>query len=317
MGGGYRKRPLDVALTARGLAGALLLLSIGCRRNDAAATSAEASAPAAASVGSVAPAVSSASDVAVAVAGVAEGDASSEAAAPVGNPYARLPSLESAPNAYAGFSKDDRYLGYQISTCGTCPEEFHFVGPGVPKLSFRYFYDPTLDQDVREKREKAHDAEVERKLAALGVQKIKDGRVLRGPFPYPDLTFAVKTSRNTANGKVTLHFGARVGAEAPVYPIRIDLGPHPMVRETERDPDWAKLTPSERAKRLEESGEAFSMDEPMLAYANVTKDGHEIGVVATARGSGFYEAGGVARMDVEKFVGEVRAGTKPRRDAGP
>jgi hypothetical protein len=118
----------------------LLLLAMGCRRDDA--------------IAKEAPRVSTSASTTSADASVPP----SEAGAPGSDPYARLAPIAMGAEGYAGFSKDDRYLGYEISTCETCPDE------------------PTLSEDVREKRQKAHDAEVDRKLTALGVQRIKDGR---------------------------------------------------------------------------------------------------------------------------------------------
>src|SRR5262249_886035 len=163
-----------------------------------------------------------------------------------------------------------------ISTCDPCPMAFHFEGNGVRPLNFAYFYEPGLTEGELERRQKKHDAEVEKKLAELGAAKAEDGRVLRGPFPYPDLTSATKTWRDEGRGKVTLLFGARVGTSAPVYPIRVNLGPHPMFKPPKAVADgWLKLTPAERAEELSKWHEQFTMDDPILAYANVTKDGKD------------------------------------------
>lgn len=47
-----------------------------------------------------------------------------------------------------GFSNDDRYLGYEISTCDPCPSEFTFVSPRAPAISMSYFYAPQLDSSI-------------------------------------------------------------------------------------------------------------------------------------------------------------------------
>jgi hypothetical protein len=239
------------------------------------------------------------------------------------DPYVGLPSLDvGEPLTFmvgrrVGFSADDRYLGFEISTCDPCPAQFHFKGNGVKSIDFAYFYDPPLPEDERERRQKKHDADVEKKLAELGPAKAEDGRILRGPFPYPDLTFASKTWRDERTGKVTLLFGARVGTRAPVYPIRIELGPHPMFKPPKEVVDgFAKLTPAERAEELRQWQDGFKMYDPVLAYANVTKDGKDIGVVAIAGGNMWYEAGDVARMPVRKFVAHVRGETRIEPDGG-
>lgn len=239
----------------------------------------------------------------------ARGASSLDASSPSPGPYGELPEVDPMlAQRVAGYSKDDRYLGYAISTCDPCPTELHFVPKAGPELSFSYFYQPDLPNDVQERRRKAHDADVDRRLTALGVAKVEEGRALRGPFPA-DLRFAVKSTRDDAKGTVTLHFGARASAGPAVYPMRVVLGPHPMF-EPPKDvrAGMAKLSEAERARATKDWRDQWPMSDPELAYANVTRDGKEIGVVAVARGSMWFEAGAVLRMPVDRFVAEVRAG---------
>ena len=238
--------------------------------------------------------------------------------AAVSDPYASLPPLESdgrilVSQRFVGFTKDDRYLGYEISVCDPCPPQFHFTGPGVPPLDLKYLWEPGQDDELAEGRRKKNDDEVDRRLKDLGVVHAEGGRTLRGPFPHPDLAFATTTTRDDETGKVTLLFGARIGDAPPVYPMRVVLGPHPMfepVPDVRRSLD--KMTPAERAVELRKWHEQFQMYDPILAYANLTKNGKDIGIVVIAGGNGWHETGGVLRMPVARFIAAIRAGS----DAG-
>ena len=230
-------------------------------------------------------------------------DAAVDAAVEPG-PYAELPDVTGdegdgiGSDRVVGFSSDDRYIGFGVSTCDPCPEQFHFRGPGVPALDFAYFYDPGTDDDeaTHAAREKANDAKVEATLARLGASKVKDYRVLRGPFPFPDLVFAAKSSRS-AQGGVTLDVGAHVVGEEPVFPIHIPLGMHPI--------SHSSGIPKEVVLEL--------MHDARLGYLNVTKDGHDIGAVGIARGDYWWESGATARMPTTAFVAQVYDATGRKR----
>src|SRR5262245_32344786 len=128
----------------------LLVLALACRR-DRPVPKREPTAPTA-SIPTSADASSALPDP-IGMSVVSGVDASIDAGAPgSSNAYARLAPIAMGGDGYAGFSSDDRYLGYEISTCETCADEFHFFGPGVPPLSFKYFDDPTVDESAREKR---------------------------------------------------------------------------------------------------------------------------------------------------------------------
>jgi len=246
--------------------------------------------------------------VASADASTSETDAGAPPASGGEWPYTALPSIENI-GGYAGYTKDDRYLGYQISNCGNCPEEFHFVAPGLPEITFATFSDWGGEQAATERRQAAHDAAVMRRIATLGVQKVSDGRKLRGPFPYADLMFAMKTTSDAATGKTSLHFGARVGKDEPVYPMQITLGPHPLLPK--EIAEAKKTVPAaEQPAEIKRITEGMMMSEPTLMYANVSKNGTEIAIVAHARGPYWHETAAVLRMPVAKFVKEVYAGSK-------
>jgi hypothetical protein len=211
---------------------------------------------------------------------------------PTGSPnprlYAELPPLDGdglmLADRRVGFSRDDAYLGWAISGCDPCPLAFHFESPRAPPIDIAYRWNPKddglLPPEQAKKLADADAAKVDHILESLGIEKASNGRTLRGPFPYPDLVFATAHTPADAKGMVTLHFGARVVGHAPIFPIHIALGPHP---------GWP----------------GASMHEPTLAYANVTHDGSEIGVVAIANGDMWMEQGRVARMSTAKLVGEV------------
>ena len=207
-------------------------------------------------------------------------------------------------NRRMGFSADDTYLGYEISVCDPCPSEFHFKSPSKPPLDFAYYHDPGRWDAVTEKKK---NAEVDRKLKELGIPPGPQ-RTLRGPFPFPDLVFASKSERNDATGKVSLLFGARASGYAPVFPMRVELGPNPMFgtpMDAAEQARVAKLSPAERKKEIEGWKENWVLGDAMLTYANVTKDGSDIGVVAVATGTMWYETAGVARMSARSFAAQV------------
>ncbi|CAN5763495.1 hypothetical protein BH09MYX1_BH09MYX1_14880 [soil metagenome] len=245
------------------------------------------------------------------------------------DPYAELPAIDAGSpmlaDRKAGYSKDDKYLGFEISVCDPCPSEFHFTGPGVPAVDVHYHYDPANDgnlaHDAAEKRAKANDDAVDRKLQELGIDAAKDGRVLRGPFPYPDIVFATTAAQgaqSSQKGTVALLFGGHVASEpksTASYPMRIEVGAHPMydaMPATERA-RIAKLPPAERDKAMSDWHAQFGMSPPVLAYVNVTKDGREIGVVAVASGSMWFEAGAVGRMNASAFAAKIYDDTGMRR----
>lgn len=115
---------------------------------------------------------------------------------------------------------------------------------------------------------------------------------------------------------MTLLFGAHLPGEEPVYPIRVVIGPHAMRAVTKNDKDLKKLPPAEREKKLNELVDAYTMSDPILAYANVTKDGRDIGVVALSSGTFWYEVGAVGRMQTATFVKKVRDETSKRHATG-
>ena len=217
-----------------------------------------------------------------------------------------------------GFSKDDVYLGYTVSTCDPCPLEFHFTSPTKPAIDLAFHYDPQGDSSLSpaaaEARAKKDDDEVRRKLAELGAEPGGKPRALRGPFPYPDLIFAQAIDRAPAIGKASLLFGARVGGYAPVFPVRLELGPHPMFDRMPASSQAAiaKLPPAERAKEWKDWHAQWLVGDPVLAYANVTRDGAELGVVAITTGTMWWEEAKVARVPVPAFVAHVYNGTGMR-----
>jgi hypothetical protein len=224
-----------------------------------------------------------------------------------GGVYAELPPLDEPTlelsSRFVGFTKDDVYLGYAVSRCDPCPLAFEFKAISKPPISLSYFFQPGLTEEEFERRQKKNDEAVDIKLAKLGVERAEAGRVLRGPFPDEELRFAVDVDA----GSNVLLFGAHVPGEPPVYPMHLDVGAHPMARAV--PPQIARLKGPEREKALHEFRDEFTMDRPRLAYANVTRDGREIGAVAIAPGAMWYESAVVARMPTSAFVAEIYEGT--------
>jgi hypothetical protein len=210
-----------------------------------------------------------------------------------------------------GFSEKDDYLGYEISRCDACRSEFHFTSPTQPALDFGYFNDMGNPNAPGAQQQ---NADVERKLRMLDVHE-GNWRKLRGPFPYPDLVFATATDRNDVQGKVSLLFGAHVVGYAPVFPIRVEVGPSPMFGTPMMPSEQARvaaLPPDERAKELRAWTNQWLLNDPGVAYANVTHDGSDVGVVAVATGSMWLEMGAVARMSAKAFAGQVYNDTAMR-----
>lgn len=212
-----------------------------------------------------------------------------------------------------GFSRDDEYLGWAISRCDPCPVDFHFDGRTKPALDFGYFYEPGNPNG--EALAKKHDAEVERKLKELGVERPGPKRALRGPFPYPELIFATAVDRDDFKGTVALLFGAKVEGYAPVFPVRVTLGPHSMFGKpmpAAEQARVAKLPPAERSKELRDWATQWLLRDPDLGYVNVTRDGAELGVVAVTGGSMWEEHGAAVRTSTKAFAAQVYNGTAMR-----
>jgi hypothetical protein len=240
----------------------------------------------------------------------------------VRDPYAELPRLGddddiAPPRVPAGFTKDDTYLGYFVTTCDMCAGEYRFEGPNVKAFKLGYLQDPSFDSSVTAEKKKAHDAIVDAKVADLGLEPAEKGRKLRGPFPYPDLIFATKATE-ARPGSVTRWLGARVATlpeEPPVFPLRADVAQHMMADRMPEDEKEriSKLPPDERAALEWDWKKNWTMFAPLLLYANVTRDGREIGMVALARGAMHYADGAVARMSTAAFAARVYNDTGMRR----
>lgn len=272
------------------------LLLVACRKT--------ADAPDAAPAPLVVPPLASAATEPPAV----SADASAPAPVATG-PYAEMPAFTAGvlgSDRVVGFSKDDRYLGFEYTTCDACPTEYRFRGPGVPELHFAYFWAPELDEEVAAKKRAAAQANVEKQLALLGAENADRSRVLRGPFPYPDLVFAAQPTRD-AKERVGLLVGAHVPGEEPVFPLRIELGTHPM--RGRPIPTW----PGEKPATREDFDAQFTMQDPELTYVNVTRDGKDLGAVAMAGGTMWFESGGVARMPAASFAAQIYNDTGMRK----
>ena len=255
-----------------------------------------------------APSAPSASPEAVVIASVpAVEDAAPPPVAVSSDPYAELQLDEG--ERIAGFTADDKYVGYQISSCDPCPPEFNFRSPTLSPIRLSYYYEPGAPEALQERERKRRDEAVDRKLKSLGALKAEESRTLRGPFPS-DLVFTTKTENGPRPGTKTVFVGAHVrGQKESVYPIRITLGPHPMfdaIPATTKI-EMAKMKPDEKAKALDDWHAQWELNEPKLLYVNVTKDGTELAAVAVVTGSMWVEDGNFVRMKTADFVAKVRA----------
>ncbi len=244
---------------------------------------------------------------------------------------ADTPEMASRP---AGFSRDGTLLGACVSSCDPCPLSCAFRARDRTIRTFSDYYAPVnaktraieasgLSEPEKERRlealSKSESDAFSKKLAALGLDRGPPGRPLSGPFPYDDLALVAKGEVDPTLGQATLHFGAAVDGEEPVYVIHIVLPPHPMWNgPLSLDPKaLAKLTPKARAKAVADARAQLraelTLRDPEVAYADVTKDGAELGVVAFVTGPMWYENAESARMPTRAFAGKVYEETAARR----
>jgi tetratricopeptide (TPR) repeat protein len=191
-----------------------------------------------------------------------------------------------------GFTKDDTYLGYQVSRCDPCPAEFEFESSTKPRIHLGYRtsnqFNPLIESESAfEVRLKAHNDGVDAKLAALGVERNSDAYTLRGPFPFPDLAFAYRVSLDTVKGTEIVSMGLRVKGEDPVLPVRLVLGPNIAFNSSS----------SKDALQLSTDIDAI--------YANVTKDGSDIGFVANVHGVMWTDFAAMARRKTADLVSQT------------
>jgi hypothetical protein len=204
-----------------------------------------------------------------------------------------------------GFSKTERVLTWCISTCDPCPLDCTF-DDGRRQTSMSYFYAPGLEARLSggqiEKLRAAQDKKLDDLLDRYALPSGGANRPpLRGAFPYDDLTFAAKVSPEDARGVSAVAFGARVSGETPVFPLQLEVGPHPM--------RGAPLPKEVRTqKERDEWNSQWTMGEPDL-FVDVSADGKDLGLVAMASGSMWYEAAKSTRIGVSRFASQVYAGT--------
>jgi hypothetical protein len=104
---------------------------------------------------------------------------------------------------------------------------------------------------------------------------------LRGPFPYEDLRFAYRVTRNEEKGTLVVAMGLSVLGEDPVFPVQLSLGPNAIFNS----PPACSGPPHICAKMLSEFRAEMQMPTDLSAvYMNVTRDGTEIGMVGVATG---------------------------------
>jgi hypothetical protein len=234
----------------------------------------------------------------------------------------KIPCVDDAyaqPGSRAmGFSKDGRYLGFCISSCDACPTSCRFddavtkravILDGYSSLGDPLLQAGKITEEEAQRRGEAQDAKRDAFLADHGVAKVTAQRVLHGPWPYDDLVLETRESRDRARGTVTVEVGASVvGSSAPpVFPIRIELGPHPGFRmPMPKDEVPKDASPGDRKKALAAWRDQWMLD-AIAAVVDVTPDGKDLGVVAFAHGAMWFEDARVARMPVASFAAKVRA----------
>ena len=233
-----------------------------------------------------------------------------------------------------GFSRDGTLIGGCVSSCDPCPLSCVFRAKDRTVRAFSDYYAPVnararvietsaLPEAEKERRlealSKSESDAFSKKVAALGLDRGPPGRPLSGPFPYDDLALVAKGEVDPKLGQATLHFGAAVDGEEPVYPIHIVLPPHPMWNGALSldQKALAKLAPKARAKAVADARAQlraeFTLREPEVAYADMTKDGAELGVVALVTGPMWYENAESARMPTRAFVAKIYEETAARR----
>lgn len=200
-----------------------------------------------------------------------------------------------------GFSQDGKWLGYCISVCDPCPADCTFVDATGRRKNLAFYYAPSdpdyragkLTEEQAEARRKAKDAASEKFLSEANVPKLTKQRELHGKWKYDDLVVATRTTESATRGTTVVEVGARVDGGQPVYVFKFELGPHPM---------WKRKPPGMTAAEWHEQ---FAMSEGVPAVIDVTPDGKEIGVVAFAAGSMWFESADMSRMPIDAFAAKV------------
>lgn len=218
-----------------------------------------------------------------------------------------------------GFSKDGRYFGYCISNCDPCPAQCDFSASSGPPVSLRFadynaIARPNLSEDEIKRRMDANDRPLQRFLDDNAIPKITKVRVLHGPWRYPELVLATRSTQNESTGTSILEVGASADGGEPVFPIRIELGPHAMWRSPlPKDSVPKSASAGERAKALAEWRGQWAMRPATAAVIDVSPDGKDLGVVGFATGAMWYEDARAVRMPVDVFAKRVHAGSPPRK----
>jgi len=298
--------------------GAVALLALGCpsRANEAprigaddadsidGASSSDASTDAASDAGDA----STTADATNAGA-MLDGGTCSPALAPKAlSRLACLPDPDHLAQHTMGYSKDGRYFGFCISRCDACPTSCEMTGKNRPPVSFTFasYHDyagpKTNDADV-ELRMKKHDEPHRRFLADNELPGVTAQRVLHGPWKYPDLVLATRSSTDDAKGTSILEVGASVDADEPVFPLRLELGSHPMWNSKPMDPP--KGSPADVKQELASWRDQWRMRPASAAVVDVAPDGNELGVVAFASGSMWYEDARSTRIAIHTFAARV------------
>ncbi len=188
---------------------------------------------------------------------------------------------------YGGYSKDGAWFAHCAVDGDTAPHTcvFENTRTGERKnLASVITYDTA-----------PHVDEIDRFRAAKGFTTTteEESRKLVVPWPYPDMRFAVEGGSQPPKAPV-VKVGARIGDEAPVYPIVVNM---PAFRAPPRSAD-ATETPEQWA--LE-----FSWHSADAGVVSLSPDGKELGVIVFETGTMWAEATEARRMKLSTFATRV------------
>lgn len=221
------------------------------------------------------------------------------------DPYVRMRAF--------GFSQDGSLFGHCSSSCEVCGMRCTFTELATGKKKVLRFSDEhrgaddaTLQADAR--RDAPLSAFLDHHYPES--TRIGEGKIPRtwsGPFPYADVVFSSKSSYDATTGRATLAFGGRVGDGPNVYPFSTSFGPHEMWKY---QPDVVPtLKGAERTKALAEvraeMRSTFTIEPPLVATIDVSKDGKHLGVVVMTNGTRFAEYSDMWLFEPAKLVGRI------------
>lgn len=212
-----------------------------------------------------------------------------------------------------GFSKDGSLFGHCASSCEVCGEVCTFVEVATGRTKKLQFSDEHRGgTDAQHAADARHDAPLLAFVRKHYPEEKKGDasplpRAWSGPFRHDDVVFASKSSYDPTTGKATIAFGGRVGDGPVVYPWTKSFGPHvgwsypPTVAKELRGAEREKALAEGRAAMRE----MFTVEPPLVADIDVSRDGKYFGVVFMTSGTRFVEYADMIFVETDKAVARL------------